>query len=98
MSTPEENRATRSRTSWMPPTAGGKSGVISRTRGATPLLATEAIQPEPEGEDRPKHGGRVGCRRLVPSHGRSDGAAIEPPLRKRPALGELAIEQRGERA
>ena len=46
--------AMRSTSSWIPPVAGGKSGVTTSSRGLPDITAAQTVQPEAKREHRPQ--------------------------------------------
>src|SRR3984885_7382454 len=96
--------ASRCATSWMPPLAGGKSGVRISSR-ASPWLGclraiepVEAVDPQAQRQQRPEHiAVIVGGRRML-AHEPAHGGSVEVALAvDRPPL-ELTLHDRCQRA
>src|ERR1700730_16192284 len=68
---------------WMPPLAGGNSGVRTSTLVSDTLTSAHAVEPEAEGEQRPECVAPVGAAGQVVVHHLPRRAALEPaPLER----------------
>src|SRR5204862_1725722 len=90
--------ASRAPTCWIPPGAGGKSGVTRRTRNSDQLPASNPVEPQPECQQRPDRIASVRVPSPMLGDERRGLVPVEPALGEGAPLGQLAIAERRQRA
>src|SRR2546426_12403103 len=83
--------------SWIPPNAGGKSGVRTSALTRSGCVGDKPVEPGPEREQRPKDATPVHSAVQVLAHERSDRVTIEPAFSVEGAGTELLLEHGRER-